>query len=79
MNKVCIAVLVLGLMLGGSSCGRSTEKPKGSSPIEQPKTEGVIENDILGEGEVLEEDAKLQEEGKGAEPEASDEEQGDEE
>ena len=53
MIRVWIVVLILGLILGGSSCGRSTEKSKEERAI------GEYEKELnLMEKEVIEEESE---------------------
>ena len=54
MKKIWILVLILGLMLGGNSCGRSTEKPKAEHASEKYEEEELN----LMEREVNEEESE---------------------
>jgi len=50
MNKLCMVMLILGLMIGMNSCGRSTEKSEKSRSIEKAETElNAYEREIIGE------------------------------
>ncbi len=42
MNRTCIILLILFLILGGYSCGRSSEKPKGEQKVTEKK-ESLVE------------------------------------
>jgi len=52
MCKTCIVMLILGLIIGGNSCGRSTEKYKvESKAMEEAKS---LEKDAYKEAKNLE-------------------------
>lgn len=69
MDKLCIVMLILGLMIGTNSCGRSTEKSEKSRSIEKAETELNI-----FEREMFEEEEKAPGEEIGGEAEIPDEE-----
>jgi len=77
MNKLCIVILILGLIVGGNSCSRSAEKSE--------EELNVMEREMIEEERVFEEEKKLEEETKamyeklGKETEVTDEEWGDDE
>lgn len=51
MKKIWMVVLILGLILGGSSCGRSTEKSKSEHAIEKYEEElNLMEKEMIEEG-----------------------------
>jgi len=59
MRKICFIILLLALMLGGNSCGRSTEKSETSPSIDKPEKKlNAMEEEIIGEGETLEDEAE---------------------
>ena len=61
MNKICVVMLILGLLLVGTSCGRSNEKSEVESKIvEEVKS---LEKKASGEVKKLEKDVKLLREG----------------
>ena len=43
MNRTCVILLILFLILGGYSCGRSSEKPKGEQKVMEKKKSLVEE------------------------------------
>ena len=50
MKKIWILVLILGLMLAGNSCGRSTEKSKAEHAIEEYEEElNLMEKEVIKE------------------------------
>ena len=55
MKKIWIVVLILGLVLGGSSCGRSTEESKAEHAIGEYEEElNLMEKEVIeGEAEGL--------------------------
>ena len=62
MNKYFILLLIMGLMVAGSSCNRSTEKPKPKPTVtEEGKS---LEKKAVGEAKNLEKDLKVYEEEK---------------
>lgn len=74
MDKLCIVILILGLMIGMNSCGRSTEKSETSRSIEKAETElNAFEREIE-EGEMFEEETMAPEEEIGGKAEVPDEE-----
>jgi len=74
MRKMCFIILLLALMLGGNSCGRSTEKSETTPPIDMPEKKlNAIEEEIIGEGETLKEEAEPFEEEMGERTDITDE------
>ena len=51
MNRTCIILLILFLILGGYSCGRSSEKPKGEQKVMEKK-ESLAEEALEKEPKV---------------------------
>ena len=73
MNKLCIVILVLGLMIVGSNCGRSKEKSKVRPSIEKSeKKMNQMEMEITGEWKAIREAEALEEEIMAGETEISD-------
>ena len=67
MNKICVVMLILGLLLVGTNCGRSNEKSEVESKVvEEVKS---LEKKASGEVKKLEEDIKVLEEEKDYEKE----------
>ena len=64
MNKLCIVMLIFGLMLGGSRCSRSTEESEAESKVMEGKK---FEEGKSFEGEGFEEETETQEEEAGEE------------
>lgn len=80
MKKFWIVMLILGLVLGGSSCGRSTEKSKADYSTEKSEEElNLMERELIEDEKLLEKEYKVEEEVMEEErAEVSDEEWGDE-
>jgi hypothetical protein len=60
MNKLCIVIVMVQLMLGGYCCGRSDETSEGETKVEEEVTS--LENKAAGEAKHVKSDIGLFEE-----------------